>query len=1820
MAKDWLNNSSGFLDKFLVSLDEGLEKLWKEKFSKPTLLRNYQSRLQQAHIVQAYGRVLYWINVVEGNVASSQTGGWTKTGDVYCSRRFSVVPSPSQGWILMSHDSVLMVKDAVYSHFLIHVYAAIYRGDPRLSQLLTGFLNWGDLVLPQLGELGYEVIKGVEALCTVRLVQLSEKWLDPNVQAVNMVQKYVDKEVARGGDGSLVKALWSRIASIQDTTLVAEYFGFMKLLGHPYVDPRQGLKKVQKLVFAPAPKSIASCEQLGFSVCHLYTRGYLKKTGNWPLLGFVRPPSGVPTQLEQLCTQHHPTLALGFTQYPCEDWRYAWFEPHLNFDMGEDVLGLLSDRALSYNRDEFDAVWMGKLDYKPPRPTTSKRALGEFISRQEFSVEAITKMVMDRTVPFKLKICATSPKEREMKPLDPRMFVKFPLDMRTFFNNVEKNTKQGVFKFLPEQTMTMDRQELIQRFLATTSSKGDRWVDLHVSIDFSSWNLCMDEENHSIPTGVRLDQIYGVPGVFTYCHEYFKESLSVLDSGDFPPTGLCEATRDDVLHGRLNLDTAYTGHSKGYEGIQQGPWTLTTVGMGHMAVADLGIPFMQSGQGDNQVYTFHLFIPAGTTHGDSVIFVRTMSDEILKRLNKVAADLGHEIKVTECICSTSLFTYGKEMFLDGSYLPASSKFISRIFPSTTADAPSIHEYLSSVSSGGIASTDKSNVSYPQLVVTKFVEHLTISRELKRSLLHGGHLFHELTRAVGPNPVFQEIVRDLLCIIPSNLGGLPISTPMEFLYRGHSDPLSSSLASLRLLDTFPGVEEYMEVLTRTWIYKDSPDLEGLILDPYALPIQTVPPPAVQVARAVLPVFTEQCKNRHLRAVIDSIPSDSRLVYHSWVTSMKPFYPKIAHELYKCSLQGVIDTFAKRFTNTRTLMTMTNSSGYNLSKVSIHADFSFLSSVIHRLALVFKVSRFSGDHSYIHGGTSIYRIADLLREKWGLGHLEGVTNQHPMFAGELLVMPRDHKLLRSDREIVVMSEFSDSELCSSSRGPVSPYLGSKTSDKSVGKWIKPVSSSPPLRDVIKILSIQSMMGAENSLFWTSLEHIAATRSYIDLDVLREFCRLRIGGVFAHRWQTRDDARGSFVNVSTNWPSHLTVSTNHAGALGRIDYPFDFQEGITLLQGLMSWWGLREQLPAPFGLVLQVDLSAMDPVADHIVSSLELPPQPIPTDPSYYTVVSQVKVSSRATRSALLQQDLPLQVYPQGPGSIHSALLITLFTHLTGNISVHSKRGKTSGDVSYRRIIDMPELSLIPSTLFRQCLGEAIFLKVCLSAIIQSRSNPDRSQQLFEAMVNTEVRRAVPSLYGTIRELPCDVESDIVGIGLGHADSPRTLALWLVQVKMVAVSVKTRLHLDLYTRGNSSISRSLMAGIASEALLWFQQDSRDIRKSAIELANLLLGISRGLDEVTKVRQLTKVITSLGIPTLPTRVDRSPQEVLRELRKTAEIQEVEVNHWTSYTTVLSKPLADYSPEGSTRILSYADYHPTPDELVASWDRREVLSYEAGVAWSPIQSIVPRSKITVLLIGIGDGFISYGLPTEWEVVGVDLGTTLAALSQSMVNYNPPHMKNKFTLHHISWALGGDLRSGEVRTALKEELLLGKYSLVIIDVDGVSVLDRLACRADLASCGVPVYCKVFVTAIDSPQLINSFYAHRRKGDRVWSTRAYPENEYVLGASAAPLGLCGHLPSPFLGYLSPPVESINGSNLTIYASPQYTPGQDIYILTGELPPKDLRPISPRSLKSLFNFVSNWTVSRPELLLQLLANQCPRSRVRAFYRLNRSGFLT
>jgi hypothetical protein len=1713
-----LHRGTAAVERYLDHLAQGMTSVTE---GDDTLAKAIRERrpVVTPQLVTAYKNAMFWQGVVEVGVQCGREGTpWVEWNRSHISSGAVIVPSLRGDNALLTHNVVLMLKDLCMSRFVIKVAACCHTSLEYMDPLLDAYSGWANRVLKKFGNYGYELLKCVEPLCKVWIIRNSEKMLDGRAQFEKMVKKINSKEydflakrgvIPSSGHRTVAERYVAILDALRTPGRVAETIGFLKLSGHPYADPRGGCVSAKTLAQAHIQMKDSDCLKLEWSFCHLYCKGYLRNHKRWPAMEFDRP-GGKMTRLEELHITGQPSLPMGLTLYPPEDWMHARFIPSQKFDTGEDILSLISDKSLSHLRTEFDAPWFGSLPYCPPKPTTKRRVVEELLATEELNLEEWCGVVSRRAVPEEHKIVTVCPKEREMK-LEPRMFAMMTLQMRSFFVLLEHNIAIGIFKEIPEQTMTMSRSELVSQFLEFTKPVGEGgWARLFVEIDFSRWNLNWRDQVVG-PIGHRMDQIYGTIGLFTYTHEFFSSSMIILRMGEHPPDGLTVDNRHDPPES----DTLWYNHDGGFEGIAQKLWTACTVAAIHTALWPLGLIYRIMGQADNQVCVID--VPLHTVpHADRPDHMQTLSDTVTTEISRVCRLVGQEVKAEECIESTCLMTYGKEMWLNGAYLSTIVKYLSRVFPTTTPDSPSLHEYWSGISSGGVAACDRGDDTLTALTITKLVEAIFLHRELSFSLLHSTDLRSTVDHT-GLTKHKDTLVL-LMMIVPSNLGGGPTSTPLEYLYRGHPDPLASSCSSLSLFKTLNEVTAYAHILELPHFYQTTPDLSGLILDPYSAPLTLPGISSTAVARQVREILPLITSNRHIKPLCAGGEQGIRDETFNYILQFTPCHPKVWHDLYKSSPAGVADAFSRRFTSGATLKTISRTSGSDIGRTSLEVDLTWAKAVIIRLSSVFKITQ---PHT-----PNFVTLPDQMRARWPVPELVGVGSVHPLSRGHMHIVPSAAlpKLPHGCNEmglVVALSYSPDSAVCSTTRGVMNPYLGSSTSDKAVARWVKPVDSSPPTRDIIKILTIRDTMTAPGSTAYTSLTHLAQSRSMVDISWFEASTKLKTGGTDGHRYSMERDDRGSFVASSPNWPSHMVISTNNSHLAGRVDYRVSFQQWLTCMLGLTAWAFRETHTSPPFGVLACFILDDRDLVEDQLIG-INGPPLGIPevAGDSYYLRVE--KLTFTQTGFSMLTQPLSLHGLVVEPMPITAAVEELIWDELSRPCRMTRHRSRTWATPNSSVFLDLSEVERLTPDVVARALVLAIYRSACWR-IIPACTVHLPAKHLMRSTAESYSRRTVPRLLGILRHLPGGGAWAHLHPGPGTVDERAVLATWVGNVSNVAAEGIDPGLIYLHTAGTPSFSSQLASGVMLLVFCGLFNLTITPRSAKI-VRSVVLRCLETPEEASRVYRLMWLARGLKLISRFRVTHTAPAIVSRQLRVDPIPVPPQLLVDLQFRT---QPVVPRDRNGvvslTGRPLLLSDPHAfSPEELLATWGMRPQLQRgSARARWGPLFDLVPATA-RVLVLGIGIGGVTECLPATCVVIGVDLGSHLGKLGHDMITYHPPLTSQHFMLHTCSWVAGGDVYSSAVQETLCREIGNGVYDAVIIDIETGSPTERLKLRHTLAqSAGtlrVPVYVRVLVDAWEMPILVDSWRAVASLDDHCWIPEVGLDREVVIGGGRSPLGL------------------------------------------------------------------------------------------------------
>nr|WLK77437.1 RNA-dependent RNA polymerase [Suillus luteus mymonavirus 1] len=1143
---------SAYCDQLRGVLSHRQIQQYKDKCRPPT----YASHA----VVKSANRAQLWSDIIETyrkQYGSSHVRKALHCGPVrfICGDGFLLLKTKTMSrWQLATFEQVQMIQDCCLARHNVQCALSFgfHNGTPLLKEYVDNVIAWQERVLLDYGNDGYELVKAPEAIFKARLNTLTAGDILNYSSYDRTLDKMKIKEYKLKQRTTHIDDFDFIVRQVHDLNDAAELFGLSKLSGHPVVYANRSMASVQKEASVKGTILPFAVRQTERMFKHMVLSGYINEHASWP--PFLCPPA-LNTVLRRHYVNHVTTLPLG--SYPISDLDAIVFRQFVEYDYSEDYLKFLDDKAICPGASEMSKFWFGG------HRVESRRLLQKILEVEHFdTVEMIERLRRGKFYPDEYVVELTQ-KERELKTAA-RCFCKLPYQVRTFFTSTEYNLKENFMsKYIPQQTMTMSNTETKSRlYNLVKDAKSKSRVLLEV--DFSRWNLRWREETVH-PISSILEDIFGLPGVFSQAHPFFEKATIVLTDKHWIPDHADPAV---PITQWKESELVYRGrHYGGFEGIQQALWTLCTIAMMYWVLYDQNVSFLMAGQGDNQIFALTFTVPPEEV------------PQALRRLLGVmevrCSMLNHEVKPDECIDSSTVLTYSKDIYVNGVHVLYNLKFASRTFKREEIDLPSLSTEIASISACSMACADSVYIT-PRAIFWKTFQTL---RLLSFRFYSPNY---EIERIDLSHILSNSDVLTFTMLLPGSLGGLPIMQWSRFFLKGEVDDLTWDIAAVRALaEHVPALQADYNNVKEGKFTSRTPDLTQLILDPHSIPVDRPKDLKRLVKDAVAERLPYITNNRWIRDIFnESSEAAGESLLRTLATS-KPFYPQIMNDIYSLSPSGVRDALLSRFTMTRTINSITGNPNFAINIASANAQL-----------LRFIRTRHAKAVRRVSNGLPIprsYDAAQELRKLWNADIQQsciGVYN------------PFDFRIQFNDQvSPMIFSTTRDAENSTTTLGPFPPNFGTKTRQKVSDHGFKIVTSSSTVADLKAITLTASELGGHPSLV-SVLGMITHARSPWTLTQLLSVLPTAYGGTAAHRHAAINASAFSILGSRTV-PTHINYCSDRAGLLsgGENDYPIAFQEFYLVLSNLYQTMCATNVLPTDWsiGFLLSDDY---DPIPDEPV----------------------------------------------------------------------------------------------------------------------------------------------------------------------------------------------------------------------------------------------------------------------------------------------------------------------------------------------------------------------------------------------------------------------------------------------------------------------------------------------------------------------------------------------------------------------------------------------------------------------------------------------
>lgn len=1038
----------------------------------------------------------------------------------------------------LTWDQLLMFKDLMHSRAMVlSASRALYPYERKLTEAVSKMWAWQESCLSLYGNWGYEVLKSCEPLSKTYVSRMIGDEFGDEGPYERMVTKVRTKEVAISPNlksKRLADKFEEIMEGLEKPQHAIELFGLQKLTGHPLIDPELGGQTVWNAACEPDDTTQEAADRVGWNFCRIFLENYVKKKHKWPNLEF----SDKTTRLYQLsCIQYRN---LTHHSYPLDDWSGCRFGKEFEVNTVPNYLELMDDKAISQYRSNIASNWDKSIE-----PISHRRLLLELISKEEVTPREILELVMKREIPTDWLIVCLYPKEREFK-VAPRMFSMLVFEMRLFFTILQTNYSENILPYFPTVTMTFNQQEIRQTFQSFTRLSDDpRLLSCFFELDLEKW-CSYQRELAVVSVTKHIDDLHGAHGLFTYTHQFFKEALMVVRVSDLPPEGINQEHPPEtpLLH---------HGQDGGTEGIDQKAWSLVTASEADLVLQSFPVSYWILSQSDNVIIRIEWTLLTGERQEA----LRQMRDKILKALQAGFRSIFYRLKPEECLEFQGLITYSKDFYVHGVYHPTSLKFHSRLFPHASQDFPSVRSNVGAVFSTALAGAEKSESPLKSL----YLAYLSAARYLHRVFngygIIGSRLKALRTGITGASK--KGLIKHTL-VLPSELGGFPIAPWTSFIYKGGSDPLGKSIASLCHLERGNPGRTYGRMiyhLTHDNLYDKSPKVLSLISDPYCIPLVKPQTPIESISRETISALADKIDTIAIKELLSESTEDYKEKLVEILRRMDPFNPLIAHDILDCSIVGVSEMVSKMFVATRTIQGIVRLTNVSLIPKIFAAEIN---------GIEYAIKRWKG-LPFLGGSiSSITKFTGYLRRRWKLvipADIEGLTT----------VLPFESTITWGEDAITSVGfkgwRTSSLDTCFGTRGPYDPYVGSKTREKRSEHGYKIISTDNTSRAFRKLQLILSQVQGNNEIE-ALINAVGLSRSNLILSKVSDRLPTVKGGTKIHRYASRVSGSHAYNLGNPNLATHCVISSDEAGTLsgGVEDYNKMIQEDLLVIIWLLGY----------------------------------------------------------------------------------------------------------------------------------------------------------------------------------------------------------------------------------------------------------------------------------------------------------------------------------------------------------------------------------------------------------------------------------------------------------------------------------------------------------------------------------------------------------------------------------------------------------------------------------------------------------------------------
>lgn len=727
--------------------------------------------------------------------------------------------------------------------------------------------------------LGFTYLKSIEGLGVSELIRRGDEgwnWINDKLGETLWKAMY---------EAKIVKTEFFRESELRnvfnacDMETIAEIIGTVKIVGHPSIDIEEGLESLYEKTHKYLPIDTKTRDSCVGTLTRDIIKVFYNKYGVYPN---VTVDAGADSRLLVLFDKKIPFNSpegkkLVGELFP-KDWALVRFEKNDEFEVMDNRLAMLKDKALGLTRSKVALNWLSQQRVK--RDIVDSKALLHFLFGnvddmtlrkyfEEFSKDEWSDALLDYLV---IKLTA---KELELK-IQGRFFGASPAMERDRRIVMESNVMRFMHNLIPDQLLTPNELEIVKKLVSFRDFRNvyPNCKIINISFDFSAWNNSMRSDVVDVGAGRILDPWYNT-SIYNKTMKAYQNMLIYYDDGI--------------------KKRKWEGQEGGIEGLNQATWSIVFIGGIKYALESLGFKYSITVKGDD--VRAAVIVPNNMIEQEGFDKFRI---RIMDSIQKLCRAMGWSLNPNESFVSLSLIATSKQYLMNNTWLPSSMKKIMKINSHTNGIFTSLEDIIATIFSIAHSACSQTTVVMPAFVCASLIASTVFYRQLSL------------------NKRYQQHITTLL-MWPQILAGpgpLPLQT---FFVRGENDMLSVIISLYQhIINNSKDIHLIALVQSILAIpLSSTPNNKMILGDPYCIDLQAPDRPESVLKRQIKTILKKRVVQPDIKELLNNRSEELSELLAKILRSSRPYYAKVATALWESSPFYLVEELLSKFTHSATV---------------------------------------------------------------------------------------------------------------------------------------------------------------------------------------------------------------------------------------------------------------------------------------------------------------------------------------------------------------------------------------------------------------------------------------------------------------------------------------------------------------------------------------------------------------------------------------------------------------------------------------------------------------------------------------------------------------------------------------------------------------------------------------------------------------------------------------------------------------------------------------------------------------------------------------